>query len=295
MSDYPVEFLEDLKHVLHVEGGVADRPLKDDPGGPTSHGITLRTYNAWRRSVKRDPAISKEQMFSHLANSPETIREIYYKLFWQKVNGINLPLSIRLLMFDIKVLQGVRGLKRVQAILGVRQDGVIGPKTTAAIEAQTISYVKAERFVTIVTADRWKYLQTRNHFEANKNGWRSRLNYMREVSHSRVRPATLDLALVSNTSEEIDQPIMAVQPVSLKETPKQETTVENESKGFLKSKTIWAGIVQLLIALAAVFGLDLVPGDVEAIPGLVEGIVVGITGVVTIIGRIVANRKLSVR
>lgn len=309
MTIYPDAFLDDIQHVLHVEGGNADRPLSADPGGPTSHGVTLRTYNAWRKLHGRD-RVGKQAMFAHLTGSPETVRDIYYTLYWLKVNAVNIPETIRILVFDVSVLQGVRGIKRIQAILGLRQDGVVGPNTQAAIAKAASTPTKASRLASRITSDRWKYLQTRAHFKDNKNGWRKRVNYMRDVAHGRAEDNRLEAAAVvaaekaeaehqaerERVAEERRQRFVETKPeppVHRAVPTTKETDVQN-TKASLKSKTIWAGIIQLLVAVAGMLGLDIAPGEVEAIPGHIESVVIGITGLLTIFGRFGAKEKITV-
>lgn len=112
-----------LEKVLRWEGGISNHP--NDKGGLTAYGITQNTYsNYYEGSVIN---ITKEQI--------ETIYRVGY---WNKINGdlINNQ-SVAELLFDFAVNSGARtAVTKIQMLLGVKTDGVCGPKTVAAINAK---------------------------------------------------------------------------------------------------------------------------------------------------------------
>lgn len=110
-----------LANVLHLEGWpiFTDRPA--DRGGPTKGGITLKTLSTWRGR----PATVEE-----LQDLPQIIAEqIYESIYWDPWAFVmNKP--IQALLADWSVTSGVpRVVKTLQAVLDLRQDGVIGPLT----------------------------------------------------------------------------------------------------------------------------------------------------------------------
>lgn len=116
-------FDSSFAHVLSWEGGYTDDP--QDPGGATNKGITRRTLAEWKGR-----AVTKEEVRELTV---EEAKRIYRGLYWDKINGDELPCGIDLAVFDAAVNQGPkRAAKFLQKALGVKADGVIGPVTVAA-------------------------------------------------------------------------------------------------------------------------------------------------------------------
>jgi|GEM_PF-262461 len=114
-----------LTLVLGAEGGFVDDPR--DRGGATKYGITQETLAAWRRS--RDPgAIVNADHVREL--KIEEAKEIYRSRYWNVLRCDDLPKGVDLLVFDLGVNAGpARSAKILQDVLGVEQDGSIGPVT----------------------------------------------------------------------------------------------------------------------------------------------------------------------
>lgn len=108
--------------LLGHEGGYSNHP--DDPGGETMWGITIAVarangYSGPMRFMPRDKA-----------------KAIYKKAYWDKVRADELPEAVRFGVFDAAVNSGVRqAAKFLQRAAGVDDDGVIGPKTMAAVKS----------------------------------------------------------------------------------------------------------------------------------------------------------------
>ena len=110
-----------------VEGGFVNN--KKDPGGATMSGVTLSTYRKWYgadktvRDLKAIPynewkAIMKGGYWD-IAKCDEYVNQ-----------------SVAEIVADWCVNSGVKVLKNVQKIVGVVQDGIIGPKSLAAINSR---------------------------------------------------------------------------------------------------------------------------------------------------------------
>ena len=120
-------FKSALKHVLVHEGGWADHPK--DPGGATMKGVTLATY---RRYFSEDK--SKDNL--HNISAAE-LEEIYRSGYWNKCRCDKLPPGVDYAVFDAAVNSGPgRGVKWLQAAVGAKQDGGIGPNTLSRVEEQ---------------------------------------------------------------------------------------------------------------------------------------------------------------
>ena len=123
------DFDRAVEVVLQHEGGLVDDP--DDPGGITNHGISLRFLRRVRpgarpedvRNLTRDEAI-----------------ELYRRHFWHRYGYASLwDQRVATKVFDLSVNMGPRGahvcLQRAlrAADEPVVEDGVLGPKTLAAV------------------------------------------------------------------------------------------------------------------------------------------------------------------
>jgi lysozyme family protein len=115
-----------LQHVLKSEGGWSDNP--SDPGGATMKGITLSVYREWKRNTH----ISKDEL---RVIPDEEVYNLYKELYWNKVQGDNLPAGVDYAVFDAAVNMGVgRAAKLIQEAAGVAADGVLGPASVSAIQ-----------------------------------------------------------------------------------------------------------------------------------------------------------------
>ena len=114
-----------MERVLKNEGGYSDHP--NDSGGATNHGITQRTLAKYRgREVSKDEV---------RLLSVQEAKNIYQALYWDALNldYVN-SRKVAMILFDFGVNAGVSASAAlVQAILGVKVDGKIGPVTLNAI------------------------------------------------------------------------------------------------------------------------------------------------------------------
>lgn len=119
-----MNFTEALQHVLKHEGGYIDHP--SDPGGETNYGITV--------------AVARENGYlGDMRTIPMSIVEsIYKRKYWDKVRADEMPESVRFALFDYAVNSGPgAAIRALQRVLGVADDGVLGPMTLAAAQAQS--------------------------------------------------------------------------------------------------------------------------------------------------------------
>ena len=91
-----------------------------DPGGETKYGISKRAY----------PAVDIYNL------TLDHAKLIYKRDYWDAVDAESIPGVARLMVFDCAVNCGVTTAKKLlQRAVGTKDDGVIGPKTRAAISA----------------------------------------------------------------------------------------------------------------------------------------------------------------
>lgn len=117
-------FDESLALVLKHEGGFVNHPR--DPGGETNMGVTKRTWEEW--TGKRIPPGSLKTL------TVADVAPLYKEKYWDRVRGDDLPSGVDYAVFDFAVNSGPgRAIRMLQQIVGVTADGVIGPKTLAAV------------------------------------------------------------------------------------------------------------------------------------------------------------------
>ena len=113
-----------IRKILAHEGGFVDHPA--DPGGATNKGITIATY---RRYIKRNGTVADLK-----ALTTEQAVMVYKRQYWDAVQADSLPPGVDYAVADFAVNSGPsRAAKYLQAIVGVSQDGRIGPQTLAAV------------------------------------------------------------------------------------------------------------------------------------------------------------------
>lgn len=137
-----------MQFVFRWEGGFVDHP--SDPGGATNHGISLRFARNLGRLVDldRDGDVDADDI---RLITPAVAAGIYRASFWAPVRGDDLPPALAAVVFDAAINCGVdratgaiRGVRWLQAALGVAEDGVIGSRTLAAARAAAPAAVVAE-------------------------------------------------------------------------------------------------------------------------------------------------------
>ena len=117
-------FDECLKRILKHEGGYVNDPL--DSGGRTNLGVTQRV---WEEFVGH-PVTEADMK----ALTPEKIAPMYKLKYWNPSYCEVLPKGLDYVVFDFAVNAGTgRSVKTLQQAIGCVADGVIGPKTMAAI------------------------------------------------------------------------------------------------------------------------------------------------------------------
>jgi lysozyme family protein len=120
-ANFPAEEADELV----FEGGFSDNPA--DPGGATDFGITLATLSHW---LGRPATIAELKGLSDAEKAA-----IYRGLYWNVIQGDALPAGVDLVVFDMAVNGGPkRAAEMLQGMFfGLTVDGVIGPKTLAAV------------------------------------------------------------------------------------------------------------------------------------------------------------------
>ena len=126
------------------EGGFVDDP--DDLGGATNMGVTIATYKVYRkRKGLSEPTVDD---LKHLSNN-EWI-DILKSLYWDKWKADQIKSqSVANILVDWVWASGRSGITRVQQLLQIKVDGIVGPQTVASInlanQRQLFETIKADR------------------------------------------------------------------------------------------------------------------------------------------------------
>lgn len=140
------------EYLLGHEGGYVNDP--NDSGGKTKYGISKRSYP--------DLNIS--------ALTWSDAKAIYWRDFWHKVRGEELPAVLAFVTFDASVNSGVpMAIKWMQTALGVSADGVIGPITIQAARGADSSAAMR------VVVARWRAMGDMKTYIHHSKGWGARL------------------------------------------------------------------------------------------------------------------------
>ena len=108
--------------------GYANDPV--DAGGATMIGVTLATYTAYRKRMKRPaPKVKDLKTITY-----KEWRDILKTMFWDQMKADDIAnQSIANLCVNTVWGSGAGYIKTIQSVLGVKQDGVVGNITLGKI------------------------------------------------------------------------------------------------------------------------------------------------------------------
>lgn len=159
--------------ILQWEGGFVNDP--DDLGGATNKGVTIGTYEAYCRK-KGYPRPTVERL-KNLSTAEWT--EILKTMYWDRWQAdLIKSQSIANILVDWVWASGVHGIKIPQEVVGVLADGVVGPKTIAAVNSKNpqelFASIKMARvaFIDEICRKRPANLKF-------KRGWLNRINSLK--------------------------------------------------------------------------------------------------------------------
>jgi lysozyme family protein len=154
--------------VLASEGGYSNRKPQDDPGGATMKGVTQKVYDAYRANTEQ-PALSVQFI------TEEEINIIYYDQYAVPVKFDELPAGVDYAVFDYGFNSGPsQAIKDLQRCLNVPVDGALGQVTLAAASAASPA-----ELINSLCDKRLGLMRQLKNWEANKNGWQSRVAQVR--------------------------------------------------------------------------------------------------------------------
>ena len=135
------------------EGGYVNNQA--DPGGETNWGITraVAIDNGYTGNMKSMPK--------------ETAKQIYKKMYWDRLQCDQLPFVVAFQLFDAGVNHGnSQAVKFLQRALSVVDDGVIGAKTIAATNS-----LDDLQIVMLFNAERIEFYSSLKTFSTFGKGW----------------------------------------------------------------------------------------------------------------------------
>lgn len=149
--------------ILSWEGGYGNHP--EDKGGPTMKGVTLTTFRQFFGAGKTVEDLKKI--------TDEQWHTIFKKGFWDKCGADRIgSQSVANLLVDFTYHSGPGiAIPKIQKIVGVKTDGIVGPKTLDAINRKD----RLQLFEQL-HKERENFLRTRSNFPTFGKGWLRRLN-----------------------------------------------------------------------------------------------------------------------
>ncbi len=98
-------------------------------------------------------------------------KAIYYKDYWTPLHADSMPEFVAIQVFDAAVNSGIRSaIRQLQRALRVRDDGVLGPVTLAAMQT-----IDDARFAAHFAAERLLYYTNLSTWPAFGRGWTRRV------------------------------------------------------------------------------------------------------------------------
>jgi lysozyme family protein len=119
--------------ILKWEGGFVNDPV--DAGGATNMGVTIATWRSVGYDKDGDGDIDVTDL--KLITKEDVVNRVLKPHYWDRWKADQIESqSVANILVDWVWGSGVHGIKIPQRLLGVTQDGIVGPKTLAALNAQ---------------------------------------------------------------------------------------------------------------------------------------------------------------
>jgi lysozyme family protein len=157
--------------ILQREGGFSNR--KADRGGATNKGVTLTTWRSVGYDKDGDGDIDVDDL--RLLTDEEVVSVVLKPHYWDRYRADEIQSqSVANTLVDWLWMSGRPAITRVQRLLGLTADSIVGPRTIAAINAanpsalfEQVRQLRLSFYDEIVARDASQ--------RANLNGWRNRL------------------------------------------------------------------------------------------------------------------------
>ena len=158
--------------ILKWEGGFVNDPA--DLGGATNMGVTIGAWKSCGYDKDGDGDIDVDDL--RLLTREDVVNRVLKPHYWDRWKADDIKSqSVANILVDWVWASGAHGIKIPQRLLGVSVDGIVGPKTLAAVNARNprelFDMIKIARFDFI--EDICKKRPANNKF---KRGWMNRIN-----------------------------------------------------------------------------------------------------------------------
>lgn len=120
-----------IPFVLKWEGGYVHHP--NDRGGATNKGVTYKTWEAYCKKKGKEASLSTLRKMTN-AEWMEIFRTGYWDAW--KADSI-MSQRVANICVDWSWMSGIKVIKKVQKMLGLTADGIVGPKTLASINGHS--------------------------------------------------------------------------------------------------------------------------------------------------------------
>lgn len=160
-----VTFDKAFDRLIGHEGGYSTD--RKDPGNWTGGKVGLGTLKGTKYGIAANTYPSLDIKNLTLAQA----KEIYKKDWWDKLGANGLHSAIVFQLWDFAINAGKkRAIMELQQSVGVTADGLIGPKTIAAVNAHDLNDV-----LLTLTAERLTFYTALSTFSTYGKGWVNRV------------------------------------------------------------------------------------------------------------------------
>ena len=158
--------------ILKWEVGFVNDPA--DLGGATNMGVTIGAWKSCGYDKDGDGDIDVDDL--RLLTREDVVNRVLKPHYWDRWKADDIKSqSVANILVDWVWASGAHGIKIPQRLLGVSVDGIVGPKTLAAVNARNprelFDMIKIARFDFI--EDICRKRPANNKF---KRGWMNRIN-----------------------------------------------------------------------------------------------------------------------
>jgi lysozyme family protein len=262
-----------LAVVLAHEGGYVDHP--SDPGGATNRGITRATLAGWRGRP-----VSKAEV---RALGRDEAAAIYRARYWNAVRGDDLPAGLDLAVFDFAVNAGPgRAIRTLQQVLGVRQDGAIGPQTLAACQADSALLIRA------LGVARLAFHRRLPTFATFGKGWTRRIRAVEREALALASPPA-----AGRRPWPVRPPLSPAADPAASASSNTEEFAFMQPKHPLQSRTVWANLVGLVALALPAFGVNAATLEVAPVVDSIMQVIVGASFLASTGFRLAARRPIK--
>lgn len=160
--------------VLRWEGSSKYTNKKSDRGGATKYGITIATWRTVGYDKNGDGKIDEKDV---QLITEEDFKKVLKRNFWDKWKADEIKnQSVAEILVDWLWASGKWGIIKPQQLLGVKEDGIVGKQTLAAVNGYPNQRQLFEALKNARKAYIDKLIKADPSQIVNKKGWYNRIN-----------------------------------------------------------------------------------------------------------------------